>query len=62
MLKPKIKISEAKRVNFERVIEGLIQSGFELYLLEGQTQVWIYLPEPDGFNISLNINGTWKLD
>jgi hypothetical protein len=44
-------------------LAGLIASSSNgVYLTEGQTKVWIYLPEPSGFNISLDINGTWRLE
>jgi len=60
--KIKVSLNTKKVEQFQKLIEGLIQSGFnDVYLTEGQSEVWLYLPEPSGFNIALNRNGTWEL-
>lgn len=60
-LKVNVKVSKEKFDDFQNLVEGLIASGQDMYLTEGQSEVWVYLPEPHGFNLALSVNGTWKL-
>lgn len=58
----KIKVSKEKRERFENLLVSLLASGHDITMWDGQTRVGIYLDEPYGYNIMLNVNGTWSLE
>lgn len=56
-----VKYSDTKQLNFQRLLEGLLANGYDFFVQEGQTEIWIYLNEP-GWNIILKRDGTWKIE
>lgn len=62
-LKVDIKVNTKKLETFQDTLSELINSGMEsVYLTEGQTKIYLYLPGDNYRALVLNINGTWELE
>lgn len=58
----KIKINNAKKEQFNKAAEIVIEAGMDIWFTNGQTKLYIPIKGDSYTNICLNIDGTWELE
>ena len=61
MKKINIKL-KPKTEDFEIVLNALLQSGMDFWTDNGCKTIKLFLKDGSGFNLSLDIDGTWHLE
>ena len=56
-----VKFSQDKELNFQRLLEGLLKDGYDFFIQEGQTEIWVYFKETS-FNLIISRNGNWRIE
>ena len=61
-LKVEVKLGQQQLERFQILVQNLIENGYDVMLMEQQSQVWIYFPEGAGFNLVIKADGRWTLE
>lgn len=61
-MKIKAQLSDEKLEKFRHMVEAFIENGSDISLSRGQTAVDLYLDCEAGWCLSLDVDGTWRLE